>query len=175
MPWAALDDQFHANPKVVAAGLDGAGLYARSISYSANYLTDGFVPEGWARETAPKRLHSRLVSVGLWDRDDDLGGYWIHDYLRFNPTRVDIEKKRLEAAERKRKSRERHDGVTPSVTRDNPRDSHESHSEARAQSRPGARPTPLTPEEPKDFEDEELLESGVHEISRLAQDIGRKL
>jgi hypothetical protein len=44
MPHAALDLSFHSNPKVLSAGLAAKGLYAMSLSYWADHLTDGLVP-----------------------------------------------------------------------------------------------------------------------------------
>ena len=99
MSWIFLDDKFHSNPKVVAAKLDGAGLYARALAYCGDHLTDGYVPKEWAEEVAPKRLRQRLADVGLWTENG--GRYHIPDYLDFNPSRMEVEEKRRKEAERK--------------------------------------------------------------------------
>lgn len=55
-----------------------------------------------------RKLADALVSAGLFDRAD--GGYLVHDYLDFNPSRVVVLKKRADDAARKRQSES---GVTP--------------------------------------------------------------
>lgn len=37
-----------------------------------------------------RRIADTLVAVGLWRRDDDRRGYWIHDFLEYNPSRSDV-------------------------------------------------------------------------------------
>ncbi|MDQ5841654.1 MAG: hypothetical protein M3537_11070 [Chloroflexota bacterium] len=96
MPWAALDDQFHSNPKLVTAGLEATGLHARAISYCACYLTDGFVSATWANGAAPKRVINALVSAGLWHKIQ--GGFELNDYLDFNPSKAEIEARRAAKA-----------------------------------------------------------------------------
>ena len=44
MTWTKLADNFHAHPKLLAVGLAGTGLFARALSYAADYLTDGRIP-----------------------------------------------------------------------------------------------------------------------------------
>lgn len=120
MPYALLDDQYHSNPKVIAMGLDGAGLYSRALSYCADYLTDGLIPLEWAAAVAGRRskLPAHLEHVGAWQRvherdhivyadrtgrvhelDVKTEGFWIPDYTTFNPSRTEYE------TTRKRKSK----------------------------------------------------------------------
>lgn len=66
MPFAALADEFHSDPKTVKAGLDGTGLYARALSYCCRYLTDGFVPLAWAAEIARPAVRRKVTAAGLW-------------------------------------------------------------------------------------------------------------
>ena len=42
MTWVKLDDGFYDNPKIVAVGFDGAGLYAMCLAYCGRHMTDGF-------------------------------------------------------------------------------------------------------------------------------------
>ncbi len=102
MTWVSLDDKFHSNPKVIAAGLDGAGLYARALAYCGDHLTDGYVPAGWAREVASKRLCDKLCTVRLWTEADD--SYRIPDYLDLNPSREEVEAKRADLSEKRSKA-----------------------------------------------------------------------
>lgn len=103
MPWFRLDDSFHSHPKVIAAGNEAIGLYVRCGTHAAQHLTDGFV----ARETVALYgggdLASKLVSARLWHRAR--GGWTIHDYLKYNPSREQVERERKAAAERQRRYR----------------------------------------------------------------------
>jgi len=100
MPWAALADDFHSHPKIIAAGLAATGLYARSLSYCACYLTDGHIPKTWAHagQSGPK-IARRLVQFGLWVETDE--GYMIPDYTQFNPTREYVKQQRSDLQEKR--------------------------------------------------------------------------
>lgn len=116
MSWVALDDQFHAHPKLEAAGLPATGLYAKALSYCGCYLTDGFVPASWAGiRNAPSPVKRALTQNDLWKRvrgGEQLDvkakeglvtvhitgpGFFIPDYLTYNPSKAKVE------AERERK------------------------------------------------------------------------
>lgn len=90
MPWAKIDDRFHAHPKVARAGDAAIGLHIRALSYCAAYLTDGLVPRDFAR--GKKRAASRLVAVGLWEVHAD--GWVIHDYLEYNLSAEEVKEQR---------------------------------------------------------------------------------
>jgi len=97
MSWTKLDDKFHSNRKVYEVGNEGAGLYARALSYCADHLTDGLVPGGWARTIASEKLCDKLVSAALWRKVD--GGYRIDAYLEHNPSKGEVEARRQAWAE----------------------------------------------------------------------------
>ena len=101
MPWVKLDDQFHSNPKVVAAGAEAVALYTVALSWCGAYLTDGFIPAGQVRRLALSDHYEeatrRLVAVGLWHEVD--GGYEIHDYLEYNPTAEEVKESKQARAE----------------------------------------------------------------------------
>jgi hypothetical protein len=115
MTWARLDDNFPHHPKVVAAGPIAALIQVRAICYCARHLTDGFLPDAVVPELllgfdgigiyAPRRLREgKLATVGydadeldwvaimlrhgLWEKRK--GGYYVHDYPDYNPTRADV-------------------------------------------------------------------------------------
>jgi hypothetical protein len=94
MPFFAIDDKFHGNPKVFAAGNAAVGLYVRCGSYCADHLTDGLVPRDVARSYGTKAEISRLLRVlpgyenGFWIEVD--GGYLMPDYLDYNPSREEV-------------------------------------------------------------------------------------
>lgn len=89
MSWAKIDDQFPDHPKILAVGPLAAWLFVCGLCYCARLLTDGFIPRGQIRrladvDNAPE-LADRLVECGLWEVCE--GGWRIHDYLDYNPSR----------------------------------------------------------------------------------------
>jgi hypothetical protein len=62
MAWAKLDDRFHRHRKVDDLSLEAIGLWTKSLSYCADYLTDGFVEQRWVnRELPQKRRRESIV------------------------------------------------------------------------------------------------------------------
>ena len=102
-PWAKVDDTLHSHPKAMQAGLPALGLHLLAMSYSAGYLTDGFVPDGWVEreQGRTKGLPDRLVEAGMWHRIE--GGYIIHDWLDYNPSKAEVNARREARAEAGRK------------------------------------------------------------------------
>jgi hypothetical protein len=100
--WTRLDDGFWSNPKIVAAGNEAAGVYARALAYCGNHLTEGHVPDQVMQFIAGKRKPiNQLVDVGLVERNGT--GYLIPDFLEFNPTKDEalaMKEKRAEAGRR---------------------------------------------------------------------------
>lgn len=94
MSWVKLDDHFHSHPKVCAASLAAVGLYVRSLSYCGAYETNGAVPYNWALTTAGGKptLLEELIQVGLWKKTKT--GFKIPDFLDYNPSRREMDKKR---------------------------------------------------------------------------------
>jgi len=102
MPWVRLDDQFYNHPKLPSLGsymLPCVGLHTLALCYASAYLTDGFIPKAQVPRLAgdlalllpegnPWELCERLVSVTLWEESD--GGYMIHDFLDYNPSRRSV-------------------------------------------------------------------------------------
>ena len=105
-PWAKVDDTLHSHPKAMQAGLPALGLHLLAMSYSAGYLTDGFVPDGWVEreQGRTKGLPNRLVEAGMWHRIE--GGYIIHDWLDYNPSRAEVIERREARASAGRKGAE---------------------------------------------------------------------
>jgi hypothetical protein len=92
MPWVKLDDQFADHPKIAAAGPLASWLHVCGLCYCARFLTDGFIPNGQIRKLADLdntvELADKLVEVGIWEKVE--GGYQIHDYLEYNPSREQV-------------------------------------------------------------------------------------
>lgn len=104
MPWFRLDDSFDTHPKILAAGNEAIGLYVRCGTYAARHLTDGFIRHDVAMLYGTKTLADTLVHAGLWHRAR--GGWTIHDYLDYNPSREAVENDRKAKAERQKRWRE---------------------------------------------------------------------
>ena len=101
MTWTKIDDQFYDHPKVVAAGPLGIALFVCGLSYCSRHLTDGFISAVQVQRLIdidnPGKVAERLVAVGLWERRD--GGYQVHDYLDYNPSRARVKATRQARAE----------------------------------------------------------------------------
>lgn len=113
MGWIRLDQGFPEHPKVLAAGEDAAWLFVCMIAYSNRFETDGFVTERALRSISKRRnpvsLCTILASVGLLEIVS--GGYLIHDYLDYQPSRSEAESRRSGARERMAKVRARSQDV----------------------------------------------------------------
>jgi hypothetical protein len=120
--WIKLHDNFWENPKVLAAGEDAALLYIQGLSYCSRNLTDGAIPTPALRNLTAKReaktLARVLVREGLWI--ETATGWQVHDYLKVQRSREQVEAEREKARERQRRSR-----VTASSRRDSDRTSRE--------------------------------------------------
>lgn len=110
MAWVKLDDQMTNHAKIEAIGVVGLGLHVAGLCYANQQLTDGFisdvrVPLLIAMEDVDRRWDDaksldhpaivwagRLVEAGVWERVD--GGYQIHDYLKYQPSRREVLKER---------------------------------------------------------------------------------
>ena len=122
MTWFKVDDAFWAHPKTLALSDAAVALWVRAGSYCAQHLTDGAVPASalWMMRSDEFVAHD-LVAAGLWKQTPT--GYLFHDWAKYQPTRESIEAEREAGRERQRASREKRLRVTPSVTRDNHRES----------------------------------------------------
>jgi hypothetical protein len=125
MVWAKLDDEILDNPKIAEAGPLGFALHVAAITWCCRNLTDGFIQRQRVRalldfdglsvsvgegdfvahgkNANAIELAEHLVSVGLWKHDPAGRGYWLHDFLAYNPSRADV------MAEREAKSQLRAD------------------------------------------------------------------
>lgn len=120
--WFKVDDAFWSHPKVIHAGNAAIGLWLRCGSYSAQHLTDGFIPLSFAKSLGSAGLAHRLVDAGLWTVSDEPCGYLMHDWADYQPTRATWELRRSSNAERQRVWRENNlvNGDRNAVTNDAP-------------------------------------------------------
>lgn len=121
MAWVKIDDSFADHPKVASAGPLGMALQVAALCYCNRYLTDGFVPMAVAPRLVyfegladPFDVINRLIDAGLWVQVE--GGYQIHDYLEYQPSKSEVketrEKRRAAGAkggQAKGKQRAKHD------------------------------------------------------------------
>jgi hypothetical protein len=144
LPWVRLDDHFSEHPKLVSAGPLGMALWVAGLAYSNRNLTDGFIPRGvaatlldgeWVDEEGRVwraamtngmagedfdclALARHLVYVELWHEAP--GGFSIHDYEEYQPSKVKVLEDREKAAQRMKKKRsgevrENNDGSSEEV------------------------------------------------------------
>lgn len=111
MAWFKIDDKLHDHPKVRKLRghkLAALGLWTACGSWSADTLSDGFVPAEIVQRFDPDEgLAKRLVEVGLWNEDehDDEVGYRFHQWTDHQPTKAEVERRREEARDRMRRRR----------------------------------------------------------------------
>lgn len=93
MTWARLDDAFRDHPKFLGLSLSAVGLWACGLAYCSRYLTDGFIPklavDRLAPGDKPRAIRSaidELLNAGAWEIGRD-GGYQVHDFLDWNPSK----------------------------------------------------------------------------------------
>lgn len=93
MGWVKVDDNMFQNAKVHGVGFRARWCYVASIQYASANLTDGFISRNVLRLIdANQRIAEELQAAGLWESVD--GGWVIHDYLRHNRSREEIEQRR---------------------------------------------------------------------------------
>lgn len=90
MTWFKVDDKFHSHRKIAALGTDAAALslWVVAGSWSADQLTDGWIPEYIVPRLLPVskvrafRFASALELCGLWDRSepDSEPGWQFHGW-----------------------------------------------------------------------------------------------
>ena len=110
MAWVKVDDQFFFKPRARQAGKDGRALFWAGLCYCAANRTDGRVvhealPFVASMAEVEQDIAHLLVNVGLWSKDDE--GFEVIDFLKFNPSRAQLEAESAAAAERQARSREK--------------------------------------------------------------------
>lgn len=139
MAWLRIDDRVRTHPKIANAGPAAAWLWFCGVCYCREHLTDGFIPKAVVGSLAmnlssPFRHAARLVEVRLWE--DAEGGYQVHDFLDWNPSRADVQNARTSEADRKRTERHvsgrTNSGHPPDVSARTPDDVREMSSCVRA-------------------------------------------
>lgn len=105
MSWVKVDDHMPRHPKFLGLGRDRLvcqGVWLDGMCYSSAYLTDGIVPDG-ALDDRSRKYAGKLVNAGLWERVE--GGFLIHDYLDYQPSKVEVLEARRKNAQRQSRHR----------------------------------------------------------------------
>lgn len=108
MAWVRIDDGAWDHPKQVQAGPMAVALWLWGLCYCSRHLTDGAIPSAALVTSGVPRAANeagRLVAAGLWERAE--GGFRVHDYHEYNPSREQVTRKRHAGAERLREHRKR--------------------------------------------------------------------
>lgn len=108
MPWARFDDRYPSNRKVRPLSDAAFRLDVSAVCWSNENLTDGVIRSDELTLCADIRNHPKaaeeLVLRGRWIKVE--GGWEIHDFLVYNPSRDQVLAERAKAAERQRRARE---------------------------------------------------------------------
>jgi hypothetical protein len=109
MLFVPLDVNWPDNPKIIDAGLDGAGLHATALCLSKRLGTDGVLHRAHLeRYGATPELIDRLLEIGLFDPVDNRR-ISVHKWLEYNASSADLEAV-SEAGRRGNHKRWRHRG-----------------------------------------------------------------
>jgi hypothetical protein len=150
MAWVRLDDKFPDHAKVAQAGPLASWLYVCGLAYCNRMLTDGFIPSGIIRRLADvddaDDLATRLVDARLWMPTD--GGYRVHDYLEYQPSREEAEALSVTRADAGRKGGKQRASNLLEVCLDDAKQT-ASKRLANAKQTASPLPTPLPPPQPK--------------------------
>lgn len=130
MAWFKVDDQFGSHPKVMqiprAERHACLGLWLHAGVWSAQHLTDGFVPGYMLDELGANVSHrDRLVTVGLWTAEGD--GVRFNDWPDHQPTRAEVLAAREKERLRKEAYRKKKAGNTDQSPAGTPPDSDAGH------------------------------------------------
>lgn len=119
MVWVRLDDRFDEHPKVAQLSDSAVALFVAGLAYCNRNLTDGFIPHqvglGQLRYCGGNAVPAirELERVGLWQETQ--GGWHVHDYAKYQPSRDDVERDRANTRERVKRHR---NGTSNGVTND---------------------------------------------------------
>ena len=107
--YGKLSNGFHSNTKVLKLQRmrpSALGVYCMAISFCSDVLNDGVMSEDDViyQLNATEEDIEALLKVGMFERLED-GSYRIHDYLKHQSSREQVETKAEGARNRKRKQR----------------------------------------------------------------------
>jgi hypothetical protein len=104
MSWVKLDDRFPENPKIDDLTDSAFRLHVTMLCRCARNETDGKIGDRAAKLLGTQKAIHELTEAGLWLPTVD--GYEIKDYLKYNPSRAQLEAKRESTRERLKRYRD---------------------------------------------------------------------
>jgi hypothetical protein len=90
--YTAIAHGFPEHPKVMGLHDRAFRLHVTALDYCSRNLTDGHVSARAVKviaailDTQSKRWTAELVNARLWKLDESGDGFWINDYLVYNPS-----------------------------------------------------------------------------------------
>lgn len=112
MSWVKLDDRFPSHRKIALLSDRAFRLHVSALCWCAENLTDGHISDRElplvAHVRGLKATAKQLEDAGVWDRVE--GGWLVHDYLDYNPSRDQVLAERKKNAERQERFRQRKNG-----------------------------------------------------------------
>ncbi len=109
MGWARFDDNYTDHPKVRDVSALAELLDMRAVIHCARHDTDGLITPSRLKMIAHQiptvhRKVDELVACGRWSTNPN-GGWLVHDYLEYNPSKAQKTEQRERGREYTRKSR----------------------------------------------------------------------
>jgi hypothetical protein len=105
MAWVKLDDQMPEHPKVEDLSDRAFRVYIEGIAYCSRTLSDGRIPASKVKKLGgTPKVVQELVEARLWHANGV--GFMVNDYLKYNPSKATVEKRRTDSARRLREWRE---------------------------------------------------------------------
>jgi hypothetical protein len=113
MPWVRKEDTYPRHRKIRRLNDAQYRMHDEAIHWCAEHLTDGHVPADELDDVTvvknPRRHVPTLIQRGLWHaaghdcprclQPSDPKGWVIHDYLEYNPTRLEVQAERARKRE----------------------------------------------------------------------------
>lgn len=107
MPWVRIDDLFPEDPKITGLSDRAFRVWLEGLAYCARQLSDGHIPASSVKTIRGTRKSvDELVNAGLWQQNGT--GYVVQNYLKFNPSKAQVEARREAGAKRLKRWREQH-------------------------------------------------------------------
>jgi hypothetical protein len=95
MSWVRIEDGFTSHPKVCGLTDRTFRVHVNALCYASYNLTNGYIPVGAIKLLHGTRLNAQhLVDARLWELIE--GGWVIHHYLEYNPTKERVLARREE-------------------------------------------------------------------------------
>jgi hypothetical protein len=188
MTWVRIDEEFARHPKVVAVGPLGMAMQVAGLCYCNQYLTDGFIPRAAAAtllsfdgidvtmwevkgivsggaEASWNLVASSLVDQQLWEEIP--GGYLIHDYHDYQPTKAEVLELRKLRSEAGRKGGKASSRANPKQVLKPVPSNGSSRTEAKP--KPVPVPVPVTSAVPLKTSSKAVTAELKHEVDKLIE------